>query len=132
VAVPSVIAADVVVGVATGFWFILFGLGKMRAAPSGGRRSVPLSRVGNALRRLRGVLEVLGGLGVLALVAVDFVGDLGSRWPDPSALGLMLGLALAVLSGWTVVEAFLNPRKWVQLILALVGFALAVFYAGFR
>lgn len=126
------IGPDVLAGVATGFWFVVFGIGKMRAAPSGARRAVPVSRAGNALRRLRGVLEVLGGLGALALVAVSFLGDLGRQVPDPSALGLMLGLGLAVLAGWTAVETFLRPRKWVQLLLALVGFALAVFYAGFR
>lgn len=129
---PSAIGPDVVVGVATGFWFLIFGLGKMRAAPSGGRRAVPISRVGYALRRLRGVLEVLAGLAALAVVAFSIVGDLGRQMPDPSTLGLMLGLVLAFLSGWTVVEGFLHPRKWVQLILALAGFALAVFYAGFR
>ncbi len=128
----SSIGPDVAVGVATGFWFVIFGLGKMRAAPSGGRRAVPVSGFVTALRRLRGVLEVLGGLGALALVAVAFVDDLGGRLPDPSVIGLMLGLALAVLAGWTVVEAFLHPKKWVQLVLALVGFAVAVFYAGFR
>lgn len=126
------IGPDVAVGIATGFWFLVFGLGKMRAAPEGGRRAVPTSSLTTALRRLRGVLEVLGGLGALALVAVAFVDDLGAQVPDPSALGLMLGLALAVLSAWTVIEAFLHPRKWVQLVLAVVGFALAVFYAGFR
>lgn len=128
----SAIGPDVAVGVATGFWFVIFGLGKMRPAPSGGRRAVPVSGFTTALRRLRGVLEVLGGLGALALVAIAFVDDLGGRLPDPSAIGLMLGLALAILAGWTVVEAFLHPRKWVQLLLALAGFALAVFYAGFR
>jgi hypothetical protein len=130
--VLDAIGPDVAVGVATGFWFLVFGIGKMRAAPSGGRRAMPVSGLANALRRLRGVLEVLGGLGTLALVAVAFVEDLGAKGPDPSALGLMLGLALAVLAGWTVVEAFLRPKKWVQLVLALAGFALAVFYAGFR
>ena len=128
----SAIGPDVGVGVVTGFWFIVFGLGKMRATPSGGRRAVPTSGLASALRRLRGVLEVLGGLGALALVAVAFVDDLGGQLPDMSAIGLMLGLAPAVLAGWTVVEAFLHPRKWVQLVLALAGFALAVFYAGFR
>ena len=127
----SAIGPDVVVGVVTGFWFLVFGLGKMRAAPSGGRRAVPVSGVGNALRRLRGVLEVLGGLGAFALVAFAFV-DLRTPLPAAPVMGLWLGLALAVLAGWTVVEAFLRPRKWVQLLLAVVGFGLAVFYAGFR
>lgn len=125
----SAIGPDVGVGVVTGFWFLVFGIGKMRAAPSGGRRAVPVSGLANALRRLRGVLEVLGALAAFALVAIAFV-DL--RTPLPSASGLSLGLVLAVLAGWTVVEAFLRPRKWVQLILSLAGFALAVFYAGFR
>ena len=128
----SAIGPDVVVGVVTGFWFIGFGLGKMRAAPNGGRRAVPVSGASNVVRRLRGVLEVLAGLGAFALVALAFVDDLRGRLPSPTVMGLWLGLALAVLAAWTAVEAVLHPRKWVQLILALLGFALAVFYAGFR
>jgi hypothetical protein len=127
--VLSAIGPDVAVGVVTGLWFLVFGIGKMRAAPSGGRRAVPASGLANALRRLRGVFEVLGGLAAFALLAIAFI-DL--RTPLPVTSGLWLGLALAALAGWTVVEAFLRPRKWVQLILALAGFALAVFYAGFR
>jgi len=129
--VLSAIGPDVAVGIVTGFWFLVFGIGKMRAAPTGGRRAVPVSRLANALRRLRGVLEVLGGLGAFTLVAVTFI-ELRAPLPSASVMGLWLGLALAVLAGWTVVEAFLRPRKWVQLLLALLGFALAVFYAGFR
>lgn len=127
----SAIGPDVAVGIVTGFWFLVFGIGKMRAAPTGGRRAMPVSGLANALRRLRGVLEVLGGLGAFTLVAVTFI-ELRAPLPSASVMGLWLGLALAVLAGWTVVEAFLRPRKWVQLLLALLGFALAVFYAGFR
>lgn len=126
------IGPDVVVGIVTAAWFLVFGLGKMRVAPSSGRRAVPVSALIVALTRLRGVLEVLGGLAVLGLVAVAFIDDLGGRLPDLSATGLWLGLALAALAGWTVVEAAVHPRKWVQLLLALAGFALAVFFAGFR
>jgi len=129
--VLSAIGPDVAVGIVTGFWFLVFGIGKMRATPTGGRRAMPVSGLANALRRLRGVLEVLGGLGAFTLVAVTFI-EFRAPLPSASVMGLWLGLALAVLAGWTVVEAFLRPRKWVQLLLALLGFALAVFYAGFR
>ena len=68
----------------------------------------------------------------IAGAAVAFLSNLGARIPDMTTIELWLGLGLAVLAGLTVVEAALRPRAWVRLVLALLGFTLAVFYAGFR
>jgi len=122
----SRLGIDVFLAVAVGIWFVAFGTAKLPSPPSTGRRlAVVIPRWLGVLRRLRGVAEIIGGLALLVASASTV---LGLRLPFP---GLSIGLALAGLSVWTVVEALLD-RRWVRLTLGIVSFLLAVFYAGFR
>lgn len=118
---------DVVLAVVVGAWFVAAGVVKLLPSGSTGRRAVgaePGWVVG--LRRVRGMLEVLGGLAVVAGAAVTV---LGLRLPFP---GLVIGLALGGLAAWTVVESVRPPVRPLRLVLALAAFTLAVFYSGFR
>lgn len=122
----SAISLDAYVAAATGLWFVLVGIEKVRPAPRGGRRSIPYPRWRTAISHIRGLLEFLAGMAVLVVAAAAVVG-----FPAPH-YELYLGLGLAVLALMSVVEAVLTPRRWIFGLYSLVGFALAVFYAGFR
>lgn len=122
----SAISLDVYVAVATGLWFVLAGIEKVRPAPKGGRRAIPYPRWRTAISHIRGLLEFLAGMAVLVLAAAAVVGI-----PAPD-YGLYLGLGLAVLALMSVVESVLPPIRWLFGLYSLAGFALAVFYAGFR
>lgn len=122
----SRLGIDELLAVIVAVWFIAEGIAKLPAVPTGGRRAavvIPLWL--RILRRVRGIAEILGGLAVLGEAAGAV---LRLRLPFP---GLAVGLALAVLAAWTAVEA-VTQRRWLRLAVALAGFALAVFYAGFR
>ncbi len=113
--------------VAVAAWFVIVGVAKLLPAPAAGRRAVtaepPWQQV---VRRVRGVLEIICGMAVAAGGAITL---LGLRVPFP---GLAVSVALSVLAGWTVVEGLRSPIRPVRLVLAVLGFALAVFSAGFR
>ena len=113
--------------IAIAVFFFIFGVVKLMERSPQGRRSVTADpRWQLVARRIRGVLEILGGLAVAASGAIAL---LGLRIPFPT---LAVGLVLAGLAAWTVVEAVAQPIRVVRLGFGLLGFALAVFYAGFR
>lgn len=98
--------------------FFVTGALRMRPAPSG-KRAIGPSTASKVVARVRGVGEMLAALAVAA----------GIRFPD---VGLGGGVALAALGLWSAVEAARPPIRWGRLVLAAVGFLLAVFYLGFR
>lgn len=120
------IGLDVVVAVVTAGWFFVAGFAKMRVAPSGGRRAVVVPTWVTVSRRVRGIVEVLLALLVLAVAALTF---LDVKLPP---VGLALGLSLSALALWTAVESWVPPLRVGRIIFSLIGFALAVFFAGFR
>lgn len=120
------IGADGVLAALVVLWFIIIGVSDLVARQPGGRRAVAASGGVRIARRVRGALEVLGGLAVAAGAAVTV---LGLRVPFPARL---VGLGLAALALWGVVETARPPARWLRLVAYAVGFVLAVFYAGFR
>jgi len=120
------IGPDIYVAVATGIWFIVSGISLIRYRPPSGRRALPVAGWIVATRRIRGVLEFLGGLSAIGLAAVTFL-----ALPFPP-IGLPLGLGLAALALWSAVEAWVPPLRWLKIVLSIIGFALAVIFAGFR
>lgn len=118
---------DVLLAAVVAVWFVVAGAAKLRPGPQAGRRAVQTDPGWlQVARRVRGVLEIVGGLAVLAGAAT---GALGLRIQFP---GFAVGLALSVLAAWTAVETLRRPLRPLLLALALVGFALTVFYTGFR
>lgn len=120
---PEVILAAVVAA-----WFGVTGLVELFSrAPAAGRRAVA-AEPGRlvVLRRIRGALAVLGGFAVAAGAAIEV---LRLDYPFP---GRALGLGLAALALWRAGEAVRPPVRWLGVALAVVGFLLATFYAGFR
>lgn len=108
-------------------WFIAAGLAALLSRPVEGRRAVAADPAWlRVARRVRGALEVLGGL---AVAAGAVIGALGLRYAFP---GRAVGLALSALALWAGAESARPPVRWLRLALAAVGFALAVFYTGFR
>lgn len=121
------IGADGLLAVAVAAWFVATGLVELSRRPAQGRRVASADPVWlRVLRRVRGVLEILGGLAVAAGTAISV---LGLRLPFP---GRAAGLALAALALWGAAESVRPPVRWVRLATAAIGFGLAVFYAGFR
>jgi hypothetical protein len=119
--------ADVILAIAVAVWFVVSGVAKVVAKPATGRRAVLVEPGWQpAVRRVRGVLEILAGLAVAAGGAISL---LGLRIPFP---GLALGVVLCGLAAWSVVDFVRVPVRVVRLTVALLGFALAVFFAGFR
>ena len=120
-------APDTVLAIAVAAWFLATGVAKVAARPATGRRAVAAEPGWQVvLRRIRGVLEILGGL---AVAAGGVIGLLGMRVPFP---GLALGFTLSTLAAWTVLDHARMPIRPVRLGVAVLGFALAVFFAGFR
>lgn len=118
---------DVILAVVVAVFFVISGVVKLLERSAQGRRAVaPEPRWQLVVRKIRGVLEILGGLAVAASGAITL---LGLRIGFPT---LALSLFLAGLGAWTVVEAVRQPVRLVRLGLGLLGFALAVFFAGFR
>ncbi|MGC3995955.1 MAG: hypothetical protein QM779_17875 [Propionicimonas sp.] len=119
---------DTVLALLVAVWFVVAGLVTLFSrGPAAGRRAVSADPGWlRTLRRVRGGLEVLGGLAVAAGAAISV---LGLRLGFP---GRAVGLALAALALWAGAESARPPVRWVRLVLAAVGFGLAVFYAGFR
>lgn len=118
---------DVILAAAVAAWFLVTGVLKLLPGPTAGRRTINTVPAWlRVARRVRGVFEILGGLAVTGGAAITLI---GVRVPFP---GLAVGLALSVLAAWTVVDAVRPRFRGGRLVLALVGFALAVFYAGFR
>ena len=124
--VLSTFSLDIVLAAVTAIWFIVDGVVKQRRAPSAGRRSLPTATWVVVVRRIRGILQLLSGLALIALAVLNFM-----KFNVPP-IGLGLGLGLAVLALWTAVESWVPPLRPFRIILAVIGFALAVFYAGFR
>ncbi len=119
--------ADVILAIAVAVWFVASGIAKLAARPAAGRRAVSVEPGWHLVaRRIRGVVEILGGL---AAAAGGAIGLLGLRVPFP---GVALSVVLAGLAAWTVVDHVRTPIRGVRLAVALLGFALAVFFAGFR
>ncbi|MCA0295662.1 MAG: hypothetical protein LCH96_10210 [Actinobacteria bacterium] len=122
------IGVDAILAAVVALWFGVTGLvDLLHRAPGGGRRAVTTDpawlRVG---RRMRGALEILGGVAVAAGAAI---GVLGLKYPFP---GRAVGIGLAVLALWGAAESARPPVRWLRLVLVAIGFTLAVFYAGFR
>lgn len=122
------IGVDAILAAVVALWFGVTGLADLlhRASPAG-RRAVATDpawlRVG---RRVRGVLEILGGV---AVAGGAVIGVLGLDYTFP---GRAVGIGLAALALWGAAESARPPVRWLRLVLVALGFALAVFYAGFR
>ena len=119
--------ADVILAVAVAVFFVICGVAKLLEPSAQGRRAVTAEpRWQVVVRRFRGALEILGGLAVAASGAITLLG-LRIDFPTPA-----VSLFLAGLAAWTVVEAARQPIRLVRLGIGLLGFMLAVFFAGFR
>ena len=118
---------DVILAIAVAAWFVASGIAKVVAKPAAGRRAVTAEPTWQLVaRRIRGVVEILAGLAAAAGGAISL---LGLHVPFP---GLALGLVLCGLAAWSVLDFVRVPVRGVRLTVALLGFALAVFFAGFR
>ncbi|MGV8909788.1 MAG: hypothetical protein ACOH1Y_12465 [Propionicimonas sp.] len=118
---------DVILAVSVAIWFVGSGVADLASRPVAGRRALAAeSRWLLVARRIRGVLAILGGL---AAAAGGLIALLGLRLPFP---GLAVSLVLAGIAAWTVVDYARTPIRLVRLVLGVLGFALAVFSAGFR
>ena len=116
-----------ILAAAVAIWFVVSGIADLASTPVAGRRALTIEpRWMLVARRIRGVLSILGGL---AAAAGGVIALLGLRLPFP---GLAVSLVLAVLAAWTVVDCARPPLRPVRLVLGILGFALAVFSAGFR
>ncbi len=122
----SSIGPETYLAIATGIWFMVGGVAKMGFRPPTGHRALPIAPWAIVVRRLRGGLEFLGALAVIGTTALNFL-----QFSIPP-LGLPLGLGLSALALWTAVEVWVPPLRPVRIILAILGFALAVIFAGFR
>ncbi len=110
-------------------WFVASGIVKLAARPAAGRRAVRAEPAWQQVaRRVRGVLEILGGLAAAAGGAISL---LGLRLPFTFP-GVPLAFVLSGLAAWTVVDHVRTPVRAVRIAVAVLGFALAVFFAGFR
>jgi hypothetical protein len=119
--------ADVILAIAVAVWFVASGIAKVVAKPAGGRRAVTAEPTWQPVaRRIRGVVEILAGLAAAAGGAISL---LALRIPFP---GLPLSLLLCGLAAWSVIDFVRVPVRGARLAVALLGFALAVFFAGFR
>ncbi len=119
----------VLVAVATALWFFVDGVIKVsHRAPEGRRAAVIVPRWQTALTRIRGIVSMLAAIGVGIGAVLGFLDlTLGAVYPARE-----LGWAVSALALWTAVES-LRPRlRPVRIIVAILGFALAVFYLGFR
>ena len=119
----------VLVAVATALWFFVEGIVRVsHRAPSGRRAAVTVPRWQTILTRVRGVVEVLASLGIGVGAVIAFLDlTLGFEYPARA-----LGWVVSALALWTAVES-LRPRlRPLRIVLAVLGFALAVFYLGFR
>lgn len=121
------IGPDVVVAVAVTVWFFVAGARTLTAPVATGRRALTVPRWQLLARRARGALMILGAVAAGIGAVLGFL-DVGVGLP----YGFVVALVLSVLAGWEAVEALRPPLRPVRILLALVGFALAVFYAGFR
>lgn len=119
-----------ILAIAVAIWFIAAGIADLAARPATGRRAVapePGASGGQLVaRRIRGVLSILGGLAAAAGGAITV---LGLRLPNP---GFAAGVGLAALAAWSVADNVRLPIRAVRLAVAVLGFVLAVFSAGFR
>jgi hypothetical protein len=122
----SSLGLDALLAVVTAVWFIVTGISKQRRTPSAGRRSVPIAPWVIIVRRIRGILELLGGLALITMTVLTYL-----KFAVP-LIGLPLGIALSVLALWTAVESWIPPLRPARIIGSLIGFALAVFFTGFR
>lgn len=119
----------VLVAVATALWFFVEGVIKVaHRAPSGRRAAVVVPTWRTIVTRLRGVAELLASLGIGVGAVIGFLDlTLGIEYPARA-----LGWVVSALALWTAVES-LRPRlRPLRIVLAVLGFALAVFYLGFR
>ena len=118
-----------ILAIAVAAWFVASGIAKLAARPAVGRRAMTAEPGWQRVaRRIRGVLEILGGLAAAAGGAISL---LGLRIPFTFP-GRPLAFVLCGLAAWTVVDNVRTPVRVVRLALAVLGFALAVFFAGFR
>ena len=119
----------VLVAVATALWFFVDGVIKVsHQAPEGRRAAVVVPRWQTVLTRIRGVVAILAAVGVGIGSVLGFLDlTLGAVYPARE-----LGWVVSALALWTAVES-LRPRlRPVRIIVSILGFALAVFYLGFR
>ena len=121
---PGLAAAVALVFLATG---TLRLVGSGGAAAAGGRRAIGPSPATLVVTRLRGVVEILGSLGVAASAGVALVAG-----PRFASVGWWSGLVLAALGLWTALESLRPPLRAGRIVVALASFLLAVFFLGFR
>ncbi len=122
----TAIGLDFYVGIVTAIWFAIVGIQKTRPRPSSGRRTVPTPKWQSVARIARGMLEFISALAIVGLAVLSVI------MLNVPPLGVYVGLLLALLSLWNVADAILPDLRPIPLVVALVGFVLAVFYAGFR
>ena len=113
----ELVTAETALAVLVVVWFLVLGIVQLahRTPP---RRAAPPRWV-TVSRRVRGALTIVGAAGVGAGLAVPGV-------------GLAAGIVLAALSVWNTIEAALPPTKVGRVIVAVLSFALAIFFVGFR
>lgn len=118
---------DVALAIAVAAWFVVAGVLKLLPSRPAGRRALHADPAWlRVAQRVRGALEVLGALAVLVGGAISLAG-LRVTFP-----GFAVGVALSALAALTVVESVRPPVRPLRLTLAVIGFALAAFYTGFR
>lgn len=111
---------------AVAVWFVAAGVADLATRPSAGRRALTSAPRGRVAGRIRGILAILGGL---AAAVGGVISLLGLRLPYP---GLAISAGLAALAAWAVADNVRVPVRGVRLAVAVLGFGLAVFSAGFR
>ena len=101
-------------------WFGIRGLVDLaHRRPTGRRVAAPSWR--SRTRRVRGLLGLLGSLAVVASFALAM-----------PVLAVGAGAVLIGVAAWDAIESVVGRVRVGNLVFALLGFVLAVFFTGFR
>lgn len=122
----NAIGLDFYVGIVAAVWFAVIGIKKMRPETLSGRRTVPTPRWQAVARIVRGTVEFICALGIAALAVASVI--VVSIPP----VGVYIGLLLAILALWTIIEAIIPEFRPAPLVVGVISFVVALFYAGFR